>query len=178
MDLTGAYGKGKSFYIEAYLRDAGTPESVNHGTSMASLSSHVWDKDIVDISAIHNTEYYNYTTDWDPEQPEPWSAAFTSDYTGYEKALERYIQDNNTGLLSKDVPINSSSWTKVSGIIRAEDMATIIDAKNPDDLIGFNILLCCGEYPAQTGYIYYVDNLRIVDLKPTADTGIGVYSGQ
>ena len=171
IDLTKAYSNVKSYYLECWIKDAGTPASVNNGESKASFSLWVWDQDIVDIAKTHGGEYYDWDTSWDPNQPAPWDAQINTDYSGFEKALAPYEPADSCS----SVAISKNKWTKLSGIIHAEDIANIVYAKNPDDLVGFDINIYCGEYPNQNGYIWYVDNLRIVDLNSEIPTETDIY---
>ena len=178
LDMKKAYSKDKTYYFEGWFKDAGTPESVNGGSSAASLSLTVWDKDIVDICKAAGKEYYDYDDD-DPDQPGPWAASVGTDITGYEIALKPYQIVNEDGELEDlqpaGVEISADEWTKLSGVVRSKDIDSIVSAKNKEDLVGFLLVYYCGTYPAQTGYVYYLDNIRILDLDPQIPLGNGVY---
>ena len=180
-ELTDAYSKGKSYYIEAMIKDAGTPKDVNDGNRKAMLSVTVVDKDIVDICKAAGKEWFAWEND-DYEQPGPWGTSVSDifyGYENYEKALESFMEKDEYGDLQYPQPnhvtVSDSTWTKVGGIISADTISYIVDAKNSDDLERLLVVLLLGSWPDQSGYVYYVDNLRIVDLNPDISVGDGVY---
>lgn len=188
LDLKKAYSKGKTYYFEGMFKDAETPESVNGGTTYASMSITVEDQDIMDISEANGAESWAYKTDWPnpspsgiyaKDQPDPWSCSIGDSITGYEEKVIPYLvkdEDGNTlNPKPTNVEISYDGWTKVNGIVRSEDIDVLVSKNTPEDLVTFSLVYLCGVYPDQIGYIYYLDNLRILDLDPQIPLGEGVH---
>lgn len=166
--LKDVYSKGKDYYIEAWVKDAGTPDTVSGGDCAASLGSTIVDNDILSLCEQHNATWDYYDSDWDKNQPSPWDASFSSNVSCYESILKSLLPDDEdeVSLDSSNVYVTDDSWTKVSGILYADDINYIVNAKTKDDLEELYVCLYLGMYPKQEGYIYYVDNIRILELTP------------
>ena len=167
-----------SYYFEGWFKDAGTPASVNGGTTKANLSAIIWDKDIIDIAAANGTDdYFDYDEAWPnpsasgiyaKDQPSPWSAEVSTSLGGFEKELRPYLSKKEDGtpedLKCSNVAISCNEWTKLNGVIHKSDLAAIYDANTKEDLMGFMVAYSCGDHSKQDGYTYYLDNLRVLAL--------------
>lgn len=182
IDAKDAYSRGKSYYFEAWFRDAGTPVEINDGATIAHLSMTAWDQDIVDIAKAKGGSYYDWDTGWGEaeKQPGPYDASVGTDITGFEKALEPILPKDEDGELAglvTDDEISTKYWTRLNAVIHSADIDGIVNAegRGQDDLVGFLLGFYCGTYPAQNGYIFYVDNIRFLDLNPEVEIGLGTY---
>jgi len=176
-----AYSRGKTYYFEAWFRDDATPVEVNQGETVANLSITCYDKDIVDLAAAYGKEYYDYDSSFEgyvEAQPTPYDASAEKDITGFEEALDPILARDEDGdlegLLLSEV-ISNTEWTRLNGIVYSKDIDSIVNAegRGQEDLVGFFLNFFCGTYPDQAGYIYFVDNIRVLDLNPEIPEGNG-----
>lgn len=169
IDMTKYYARGKSYYIEAWFRNAGI-----EGARTDDLSAKL------DFSLITGAGY-NYS---DPQHPKHQTWDIPGQYDGSmldnDSALE--IFDLETNLTTEGEDISDGEWHKVCGILDAEAIEALIvnmddlcHAEGESTLYEFTFIFLVGSYqeedvgPGQNGYKYYMDNIKIVDLNDDLD---------
>lgn len=171
IDMTKFYARGKSYYIEVWFKDAGI-----EGARTDDLNAKI------DFSLITGAGYNYYPDHQTWDIPGQYVGGMLSND---DAAL---IFEYETNLMATGVPITSDGWTKVCGILDAEDIEYVITTmddlcheKGESTLYEFNIIFLVGTYPegyegdeaahgiGQNDYKYYLDNIKIVDLNDDID---------
>ncbi len=141
INATEWYGKGKSYYVEAWFKDNGS-------RNRADMTGHI-SFSVASGTVFETTDGAYYDCD------DIYNTVFMFD----DEAEEVYgLATNNAG-----VEFDDTEFRKVCGVIPAEEIENKIDESG---LYVFNISIYAGEYPNQGGMNYYLDNVIVRDLNP------------
>ncbi len=170
IDMTKYYGRGKSYYIEAWFKFAGDVEGARTDNACANL----------DFSLITGAGY-NYEDAKHPKH-QTWDIPGQYDGSMLDNDTAMEIFGLETNLLTEGENLSDGEWHKVCGILDAENIESIIT--NMDELCNetgesslyeFTFIFLVGTYqdadvgPGQNGYKYYMDNIKIIDLNSEID---------
>lgn len=173
IDMTKYYARGKSYYIEAWFRNAGID-----GARTDDLSAKL------DFSLITGAGYeYEGPDEHGQNHPKHQTWDIPGQYDGSmldnDSAYEIFGIETNQ--LTEGEDISDGEWHKVCGILDAEAIEAVITgmddkchATGDSSLYEFTFIFLVGTYSddetaGQKGYKYYMDNIKIVDLNDDLD---------
>lgn len=163
VDLTEYYAPGKSYYVEASLKNNG---STNIDDLKAYLSYTV-------CSGVVKDYYKDHFLGKDEEDYYDCGDIYGYPFMTEDDALNLYGSDYPTRGTTLGIALKDDQYITVSGIIPATEIdAMILDqtkkyALYEDDeasLDYFNVCFFVGDYPNQNGRQFYIDNVIVVDL--------------
>lgn len=158
IDATKMYGRGKSYYVEAYFKNLG-----GEGTPTSDITAKI------DFTVVSGAGWDKYQKTYDiPGQ---------YDYGWLSDDQASAIFDIQTGG-SAGVDISDGGWYKLSAILDAETIDTMIKTQTEEigpatteqSLYYMAFVFYLGSYPSQDGYKYYLDNISIIDLNTEIET--------
>ena len=174
IDMTKYYARGKSYYIEAWFKNAADVEGAREGDDRKAKI----DFSLITGGGINYDGPSPYGTYHKKGQEYDIPGQYDGSMLGNDEAMETFEIETNLILgEGGGEDLSDGKWHKVCGILDAEAIEYIIT--NMDELCHydgeptlyqFNIILLVGTYEeesvglGQSGYKYYLDNLKIVDL--------------
>lgn len=165
IDMTKFYGRGKSYYVEAWFKAADVEGARMDLQCCAKI----------DFSIITGAGYNYYPDHQTWDIPGQYDGAMLDNDTAYD------VFEIETNLLDEGAYLGDGEWHMVCGILDAENIEKVITsmdeqchATGESSLYEFNIILLVGTYEedetaGQKGYKYYLDNVKIVDLNDEID---------
>ncbi|MBQ0165808.1 MAG: hypothetical protein KBT02_01710 [Treponema sp.] len=153
IDATLNFGRGKSYYVEGWFKDAGSTTSK---AKIANISFTAVSGTMELTAASIGKEYYDWDSDF-PYEIGPYDGELSVDGEPFD------MEDAETGL-----PFDENEWTKVSAFIDATELNRMIDETGCSR---FYIQFFAGSYPEQTGYCYYLDDIVVKDLNDEQELG-------
>lgn len=157
IDITKFYGRGKSYYVEASFKNLG-----GEGTPESDITAHI------DFTLVAGASYDKYKKTYDI--PGQYDYGWLSD----DDAVSIF-EIPTAG--SAGVDLSDGEWHKLSAILDAETIDTMIETQTKDHGAGgaaetlyyMAAVFFVGSYPSQDGYKYYIDNVVIKDLNAELD---------
>lgn len=157
VDITKYYGRGKSYYVEASFKNLG-----GEGTPTSDITAHI------DFTLVSGAGYDKYKKTYDI--PGQYDYGWLSDDDAV--AIFEIPTSGSAG-----VDISDGEWHKLSAILDAETIDTMISTQTADHGTGTSAetlyymaaVFFVGSYPSQDGYKYYLDNIVIKDLNAELD---------
>ena len=184
IDMTKYYARGKSYYIEAWFKNAGV-----EGARTDDLNAKI-DFSIVTGAGINYVGPSGYGTTHQKGQEYDVPGQYDGSLMPIEDAATIFGDDEyeiNFDPTSGGQDIEDG-WTKVCAILDAESIETVITTEDEKchateeqagTLYLFNIIFLVGTYVdddneaapnvGQNGYVYYMDNIKIIDLNDDLD---------
>lgn len=156
-DMTKYYARGKSYYVEAWFRDAGKED----GKTTDYMAK-------IDFSIVTGAGYQATGLTYDiPGQ-------YDGDWLSDDDAAEIFEMTTNSPSIG--VNLSDGKWHKVSGILDAENIEkTVVSEDEQNHATGessmylMSMVFYVGTYPNQGGYKYYIDNIVVKDLNTELD---------
>ena len=157
IDITKFYGRGKSYYVEASFKNLGGED-----TPTSDITAHI------DFTLVSGAGYDKYKKTYDI--PGQYDYGWLSDDDA--AAIFEIPTSGSAG-----VDISDGEWHKLSAILDAETIDTMISTQTQDHGTGSSAetlyymaaVFFVGSYPSQDGYKYYLDNIVIKDLNAELD---------
>lgn len=171
IDITKYYARGKSYYVEAWFKNNGS-------TNTEDLTAYI-DFSLITGAGINYSGPTPYGTTHKPGETWDIPGQYDGSWMADDAAWEIFeIETNVTG-----ESIDDTEWHKVSGILDAEGIEAMIKSQDEQchateesTLYEFKIIFLVGTYaseesgkPGQSGYNYYLDDIKIVDLNSELD---------
>ena len=158
IDASKMYGRGKSYYVEAWFKNLG-----GEGTPTTDITAKI------DFTVVSGAGWDKYHKTYDvPGQ-------YDFDWLSDDKASEIFEMQTSG---AAGVDISDGEWHKLSAILDAETIDTMIRTQTEDHGTGdteqslyyMAFVFFLGSYPSQDGYKYYLDNISIIDLNTEIET--------
>ena len=157
IDATKFYGRGKSYYVEAWFKNIG-----GEGAPDDKMAH-------IDFTVVSGAGYDKYGRVYDVDGQYDYS--WLSD--DQASAIFEMPTSGSAG-----VDIKDGSWHKLSAILDAETIDTMINtqteamgsADTEPSLYYMAFVFFMGEYPNQDGHKYYLDNIVIIDPNSEIET--------
>lgn len=162
--------------------DAG--KGVNGSTALLVKNSETWSGVGVDLSKILDRTKSYYIECWIKLSTKPKSevkasitlefrpkeiADYGEDWMGYYYVMPGIDFDyEDREVTGSEIPVNNSSWVKISGVIRPEDMENPVDSQGVAITSPITGITCYFKIEPAKGMKYWVDNVIIEEI-PNVD---------